>query len=102
MSESYVTLLGIAIQTAIFLFGGAVMVIRNDGTLKVFQKELGKMQDELSTLSHVITKQAVQDERITESSRRMTLLEQRVEDLRRGRGYIQDRDAKTVDREYGV
>jgi hypothetical protein len=96
----YVSLIEIGVQTAIFLTGGFVMVIRNDATLKSFQKEMASMQKELSTLSQVVTKQAVQDERITESSRRMTMLEQRVEDLRRGRGYVQDREASTVDREY--
>lgn len=98
----YATLLGIGVQTAIFMLGGFAMVIRNDTSLKTFQKELGKMQQELAALSQVITKQAVQDEKINEASRRMTMLEQRVEDLRRGRGYVthEDQAAQTVNREY--
>jgi Skp family chaperone for outer membrane proteins len=96
----YATLLGIGLQTAIFLFGGVVMIIRNDISLKAFQKELAKMQQELQSLSQVITRQAVQDERLNEQSKRMSMLEQRLEDLRRGKGYVQDRLTETVDREY--
>jgi hypothetical protein len=94
--------IGIIIQTAIFLFGGVVLIIRNDVVLKSFQKEVSKMQKQLETLADVITKQAVQDERLTEQSRRMGRLEQRVEDMRRGRGFVtrSDQDAQTVDREY--
>ena len=76
------------------------MIVRNDITLKAFQKELAKMQQELSALAQVITKQAVQDERLNAQSQRMLMLEQRVEDLRRGRGYVQNHQAETVDREY--
>jgi len=100
MAEHLTNLLGLGLQTVIFLFGGIVMIVRNDITLKAFQKELAKMQQELSALAQVITKQAVQDERLNAQSQRMLMLEQRVEDLRRGRGYVQNHQAETVDREY--
>ncbi len=98
--EHWAELVGIGVQTAMILLGGAGMVIRNDSSLKAFQKEIAKMQHELQSLSQVITQQAVQAERLNEQSRRMNMLEQRVEDLRRGRGYVQERHNETVDREY--
>ena len=93
-------LIGIGVQTILLLLAGGGMLIRNDTSLKAFQKELTKMQQELSALSQVITKQAVQDERLNEQSRRMTLIETRIEQLRVGQGYIQNHTATTVDREY--
>lgn len=95
------TTIGIIVQTGIFLFGGIVLIIRNDVVLKSFQREVHKMQEQLETLAVVVTKQAVQDERLNEQSRRMLMIEQRIEDVRRGRGFVQDRDATSVDREYG-
>lgn len=101
MSEAWwIGLAGPVVQTIIFLGGGVVMVVRHDGALKAFQMEMSKMQLELRALAQVITKQAVQDERLNDQSRRMNNLEQRIEDLRRGRGYVQERDVATVDREY--
>lgn len=76
------------------------MIVRHDTALKSFQKDMNNMQLDLKELAKVITKQAVQDERLTEQSKRMTMLEQRVEELRRGQGYVQGRIAESVDREY--
>jgi cell division protein FtsB len=99
-TEMIVHIAAIAVQTLLFLAGIYAVIIRSSQTTESLQKDIKEMEEELKGLAKVITRQAVQDERLTEQGRRMTFLEQRVEDLRRGRGYVQDRDASSVDREY--
>ncbi len=90
--DSYVTLIGIGIQTLLFVIGGYAMVIRNDEKQKIHTQELkddmGDMREELKKLSEVITIQAVQTTRIDNITSIVASLERRVEDLRRGNGYI--------------
>lgn len=93
-------LIAIGLQTIVFLFGGGAMVLRASSESKELRDDMKNMEEELKGLAKVITLQAVQAERMVEQSRRMTLLEQRVEDMRRGKGFVADRDATTVDREY--
>ncbi|MDE2471882.1 MAG: hypothetical protein KGL35_24940 [Bradyrhizobium sp.] len=93
-------LLGIIGQTGLLLLAGGAMLVRNDSALKGFQREINKMQQQLESLAQVVTKQAVQDVRLSEQDRRMNSIVERMEQLRKGEGYIQDRPAKTVDREY--
>ena len=96
----YAPIVAIAIQTVVFLFGGGAMVLRASSDSKELRDDMKIMQDELKGLAKIVTTQAVQAERLNEQSRRMTLLEERVEDLRRGRGYVNDRSVPGVDREY--
>lgn len=103
--DAYVEISGILVQTLIFVFGGVAMVIRHDVTTKTLKEDIAAMQQELKSLSQVITAQAVQDQRLLEQSRRMTMLEEKLEGLRRGDGWIQNRNPRssgdgTVDREY--
>lgn len=64
-------------------------------------KELSDVKEELKGLAKVITEQAVQQTRLDEQSRRMNRIEQNIDDLRRGKGYIQERTANLpLDREY--
>lgn len=96
----YAPVIAITIQTIVFLLGGGAMVVRASSDSKELRDDMKVMQEELKSLARVITQQAVQDVRLNEQSRRMSMIEARVEDLRRGKGYVADRDAKTVDREY--
>ncbi len=90
--DAYITLLGIGVQTLLFVIGGYAMVIRNDEKQKIHTQELrddmGDMREELKKLSEVITVQAVQTTRIDNITSLVASLERRVEDLRRGNGYI--------------
>jgi len=94
------TLIGIAVQTAIFLLGGFGMVLRNDWSNKSLKSEVSGIQKELKKLSDVITEQAVQTTRIDNLNTQVSSIERRVEDLRRGNGYVQARGRSTVDGEY--
>lgn len=96
----YAPIIAIGIQTVVFLFGGGAMVLRASLDNKELRDDMKAMQEELKGLAKIVTTQAVQGERLNEQSRRMTMLEQRIEDMRRGKGYVQDHRAKAVDREY--
>lgn len=87
--ETYVTIIGIAVQTALFLLGGYAMVLRNDWSNKALKAELVAMQRQLEKLSEVITIQAVQTTRIDNLHQQITMLQRNYEDLRRGTGIIE-------------
>ncbi len=93
-------LIGIAVQTAIFLLGGFGMVIKNDLSNKTLRGEVKLIQLELRKLADVITTQAVQTTRIDNLNTQVSSLERRVEDLRRGQGYVQARGRLAIDGEY--
>jgi hypothetical protein len=96
MLEQYTTLIGIAIQTALFLLGGYSMVLRNDWSNKNLKAEVTEMQNELQKLSEIVTQMAVQTVRLNNLNDQFIFLQRTVEDLRRGNGFIQ----KRVDSEY--
>lgn len=99
--NEWVPLIGLVVQTLLILLGGYSMVIRADTMTKALKEEVKAMKDQLQGLASIITTQAVHSERMNNMSVRVTLVEQRIEDLRRGRGYVQDRvGVDTVDREY--
>ena len=85
MSE---TLIGLAVQTALFLLGGYAMVLRNDWVGKAMKEEMEKMQAELEKLAEIVTQLAVQDVKINNITTQYTILARTVEDLRHGDGYI--------------
>ena len=87
--ETYVTIIGIAVQTALFLLGGYAMVLRYDWSNKALKAELVAMQRQLEKLSEVITIQAVQTTRIDNLHQQITMLQRNYEDLRRGTGIIE-------------
>ena len=96
------SLIGIAIQTALFLLGGYAMVIKADIGARNLKEEVHEMKEQLERLSEVITVQAVQTTRLDNLTSLVASMEKRVEDLRRGQGYVERRDhlGKVIDREY--
>lgn len=97
MSE---TLIGITIQTVLFLLGGYAMVIRNDWSVKAMKEEMEKMELQIGRLAEVITQLAVQDTKINNITSQYTILARTVEDLRRGDGYIKQRNVGGINGEY--
>lgn len=99
--EVYVTAIGIAIQTLLYLLGGYAMIVRNDVKRKAqadaVKLDVAGMREELKQLAKVVTAQAVQNTRIDNLYSQMTLMHQTIEALRRGNGWIQ---RHTVDGEY--
>lgn len=98
MATEYMTLLGIGIQTALYLLAGYAMVIRSDGSIKTMSKQVDGMQTKLDGLAVIVTTLAVQDERLNTQSQRLNQLEQRIEALRRGEGFVAG--ARGVEKEY--
>src|SRR5258708_5732092 len=98
MLPEYVTLIGIAAQTIVWLMGGAVMVIRNGESNKILKDEIKGIQKELETLAVVITSMAVQEERLNNISKRMNMIDKRMDDLAIQTGWVKGR--RVVDGEY--
>lgn len=96
------SLIGIAVQTALFLLGGYAMVIRADIGNKNLKLEVTEMKTELKKLADVVTQQAVQTTRLDNMATQVASIERRVEDLRRGAGYVERQDGrgKVIDREW--
>ena len=98
MPAEYVTLIGIALQTGIYLLGGYAMVVRNDAKSVSIAERVESMEDQLKGLAAIVTKLAVQDERMNNQGKRINLLESKIEALRRGEGFIAG--ARGVEKEY--
>ena len=100
MPAEYVTLIGIAVQTGIYLLGGYAMVIKNDVKSNAVADRVASMEEQLKSLSAIVTKLAVQDERMNNQGQRINLLEHKIEALRRGDGFIAGARGSGVDKEY--
>lgn len=102
MNEAYVTVFGIAIQTVLYLLGAYALFVRNEAKQRLnaehLSAEVEDMKIELNKLALVITTQAVQTTRLDNLLSQMTSIERRVEDMRRGAGYVKSR--RELDGEY--
>ena len=98
MSTEYISLIGIAIQTILYLLGGYALVIRSSEGNRVLREQVLGIQLELKSLANVVTKIAVQDERLNNQGQRLNDLDQKIESLRRGDGFIAG--VRGVDKEY--
>lgn len=92
VTDSMITLIGIGIQTALIILGGYAVVIRNDTKQQVHTDELRQdmsdMREELKKLSEVVIVQAIQTTRLDNLTTLLASVERRVEDLRRGNGFV--------------
>jgi hypothetical protein len=98
MSEGYMTLVGIGIQTALFLLGGYGLVLRNDFSNKALNKQVEGIELELKGLAVIVTTLAVQDERLNNQARRIDVMDQKIEGMRRGEGFVAG--SRGVEKEY--
>jgi len=99
MLEHWEFLVGIGVQTLLFLAGGYGMVLRNDWSNKAMGQKLTGLESELKKLAEVVIMQAVQTNQIFNLNNQMTMLQRNVEDLRRGSGWITGHRT-SVDGEY--
>lgn len=100
--EHYLSLVGVIVQTVIFLLGGYALYVANNTRQKLhtdaLREDVKGMKEELKGLAEVITVQAVQSTRLDHMYSQLLSVEKRVEDMRRGKGYVRER--ATVDGEY--
>ena|ERR1700742_705706 len=54
------------------------------------------MQEQMKDLKGVVTTLAVQKERLDSQSKRLNVIDERIEDLRNGRGYVMNRKQRGV------
>lgn len=100
--EAYIPLIAAAAQTMVFLLGGYALYVANNTKQKMhtdaLREDVRGMKEELKGLAEVITVQAVQSTRIDHIQAQMLSIDKRVEDMRRGKGYVRER--RSVDGEY--
>jgi cell division protein FtsB len=65
-----------------------------------FTTRIDNMQTTVDKLEGVVTTLAVQKERLDSQGARLNVLDARIEDLRRGQGFIRERGTTPIDREY--
>lgn len=102
--EVYLPLVGVVVQTVIFLLGGYALYVANNTKQQMhtdaLREEVKGMKEELKGLAEVITVQAVQSTRIDNIYAQVLSIDKRVEDMRRGQGYVTRPERKSVDGEY--
>lgn len=83
------------LQLAVIIGGGGMLlykggrfVQRLDQTMTAQAADIKELKDETKKVTEVVTKIAVQDERLTSHDRRIQLMEDRWEELRRGEGFV--------------
>ena len=81
------------VQLVVTLAGGLVFAIRLEGKINVQTVRIAAVETATTTFASVVTKTAVQDEKIM-------ALDRTIEGLRRGEGYIAGH-RKSVDGGYG-
>lgn len=99
MTIENITILGIAIQTGLYLLAGYALIVRHDESNKNLKAEMQGMQQQLIKLADVITQMAVQTVRVDNLNQQIVMLQKTVEDLRRGTGYVKAPRA-AIDGEY--
>lgn len=100
MTMETITIIGIAIQTVLYLLAGYALVVRHDESNKNLKAEVQGMQQQLQKLSEVITQMAVQTVRVDNLGQQFTMLQRTVEDLRRGSGWVSTPARSNIDGEY--
>lgn len=76
----------IAIVVAVYKLGRAVERFENIGKQQAI--EIHELKETMKVVSEIITKVALQNERLDSHSGRLGRMEETIEDLRRGEGYI--------------
>lgn len=82
-SESFYGLIGIGIQTVLFLLAVYGMVVRNDSSVNSLKIEVKEIQKEVKAVATVITQIAVQATRLDNLSERMNAFDNRLEGLQK-------------------
>ena len=75
--------IGNIITILAFLFGGAMLIGRTKANVNILSERLQSVEKEIHKLTEVLVTLGRQDERLT-------AIDKRVEDLRRGRGYVKE------------
>jgi peptidoglycan hydrolase CwlO-like protein len=73
-----IQLVGIGVQTILFLLAGYGMVIRTDSSVNSLKEEVKEMQREIKSMADVVTQIAVQTVRIDSVNDRLNMLDARI------------------------
>lgn len=85
---------------AVTLVGGGIAYGRVSTRLDSHDGDTKRIEDSLHEVRKLLVSSAVEADRLRRAEADIQNLEEDVHGLRRGVGYIKDRDAPTVNREY--
>lgn len=90
------------ILVVISLVGTAIAYAFRSGrfaeSIKSMQNEITEMKDVAKAMAKIVTSMAVQTTRLDTAAERLNVMDRKIEDLRRGDGYIHG--PRGVDKEY--
>jgi Tfp pilus assembly protein PilO len=98
--EHYAWLINIIVQSVIFGFGVLGMIVYNNQSNKRLEIEMVDMKEEVKKLAQVIVQQAIQTTRLDSLVAQLISVERRVEDMRRGNGWVTKPTRTGIDGEY--
>ena len=78
LESAMLQLIGIGVQTVLFLLAGYGMVVRTDNSVNLLKEEVKEMQREIKSMADVVTKIAVQTVRIDAIGERMNMIDART------------------------
>lgn len=81
MQVNYSIDIGTVIQTLIFFFGFLSVIIRTETNVKDLKTEVTEIQREIRVVADVVTKLAVQNERLDNFGHRLNVVEDNVESI---------------------
>lgn len=79
---------GNLIQVAAMLGGGLVVLVTLRSTVARLQTDVGSVQAEVKKMGDILVKMAVAENRLDNTDKRLTIVEEDIRDLRRGKGFI--------------
>lgn len=85
---------------AFTMFGGGIFMGRVTSRLDAHDTDTARIEASLTELRRLLVSSAVEADRLRRAEDDIQNLENTVEGLRRGTGWVKDKDAKSVDREY--
>lgn len=98
--EAWMIFLGIVVQTVLALFAGYAMVIRTDTSTKSLKNDVEVLKKSVEKIADVMTRLAVNNERLDNLGGRMNMQDKRLDDLSRGIGWKSQRSTVDGDQPY--
>jgi len=80
--------LGTIVQTFIFLISIGAIFVRTEANVSELKIEVNEIQKEIKIVADVVTKLAVQSERLDNYGQRLNRIEAGLDELRHGKGLI--------------
>lgn len=100
IDASAAAVIAVGLNIAVTLIGGGIAYGRVSTRLDAHDADTKRIEDGLHELRSLLVSSAVEADRLRRAEADIQNLEEDVRNLRRGIGFINDRNEKSVDREY--